>query len=195
MIGCVVYVAASADRPGIIRHHSGLRLVIGEPANRLTPRLACLAKWLGRAGFQCRQSVSIQREIWLKLLGNLSMNPISLLTTATSDRIISDPLVRRLCISMMEEAAQIGAALGLQADASIEQMLEMIRTLGSFKMSMLQDLERKKPLELDAILTVTHELGLLMGVPTPSIDSVLGLARLRAGTLNYAMEGNNKASL
>ena len=195
VIGCVVYVAASADRPGIIRHHSGLRLVIGEPANRLTPRLACLAKWLGRAGFQCRQSVSIQREIWLKLLGNLSMNPISLLTTATSDRIISDPLVRRLCISMMEEAAQIGAALGLQADASIEKMLEMIRTLGSFKMSMLQDLERKKPLELDAILTVTHELGLLMGVPTPSIDSVLGLARLRAGSLNYAMEGNNKASL
>ena len=78
VIGCVVYVAASADRPGIIRHHSGLRLVIGEPANRLTPRLACLAKWLDRAGFQCRQSVSIQREIWLKLLGNLSMNPISL---------------------------------------------------------------------------------------------------------------------
>ena len=123
------------------------------------------------------------------------MNPISLLTTATSDRIISDPLVRRLCISMMEEAAQIGAALGLQADASIEKMLEMIRALGSFKMSMLQDLERKKPLELDAILTVTHELGLLMGVPTPSIDSVLGLARLRAGSLNYAMERNNKASL
>ena len=76
------------------------------------------------------------------------MNPISLLTTATSDQIFSDPLLRRLCIFMMEEAAQIGATLGLQADASIEQMLEMIRTTGSFKISMLQDLERKKPLEL-----------------------------------------------
>jgi 2-dehydropantoate 2-reductase len=193
VIGCVVYAAVSADRPGIIRHHSGLRLVVGEPANRLTPRLASLANWLRRAGFECRESVNIRREIWFKLLGNLSMNPISLLTTATSDRIIGDPLVRRLCISMMEEAAQIGAALGLQADASIEKMLEMIRALGSFKMSMLQDLERNKPVELDVILTVTHELGLQMGVPTPSIDSVLGLARLRARTLNSATEVDNRA--
>ena len=111
------------------------------------------------------------------------MNPISLLTAATSDRIIDDPLVRRLCVSMMEEAARIGAVLGLHGGGSIENMIGRIRALGSFKMSMLQDLEHGKPIEIDALLTVTHDIGRLIGVPTPFIDSVLGLARLRAASL------------
>jgi 2-dehydropantoate 2-reductase len=183
VIGCVVHTAASVDEPGLIRHSSGRQLLVGEPDNRLTPRLARLADWLCRAGFDCRQRTNIQSDIWFKLWGNLSMNPISLLTTATSDRILDDPLVRRLCVSMMEEAARIGAVLGLQGDGSIENMIGRIRALGSFKMSMLQDVERDRPVELDALLTVTHEIGLLAGVPTPFIDSVLGLARLRAASL------------
>ena len=111
------------------------------------------------------------------------MNPISLLTAATSDRIIDDPLVRRLCVSIMEEAARIGAAIGIPVSPSVERMIEMIRALGAHKMSMLQDVEHGKPVEIDALLTVTHDIGLLIGVPTPFIDSVLGLARLRANSM------------
>ena len=183
VVGCVVHTAASVDEPGIIRHSSGRQLLVGEPDNRPTARLARLADWLCRAGFDCRESANIQGDIWFKLWGNLSMNPISLLTSATSDRILDDPLVRRLCVSMMEEAARIGAVLGLHGGGSIENMIGRIRALGSFKMSMLQDLEHGKPVEIDALLTVTHDIGLLIGVPTPFIDSVLGLARLRAASL------------
>ena len=183
VIGCVLYVAASVAEPGIVRHSSGCRLFVGEPENQLTPRLARLADWLRRAGFDCRESLDIQRDIWFKLWGNLSMNPISLLTAATSDRIIDDPLVRRLSVSMMEEAARIGAAIGMPVNPPVEKMIEMIRALGAFKMSMLQDVEHGKPVEIDALLTVTHDIGLLAGVPTPFIDGVLGLARLRANSL------------
>jgi 2-dehydropantoate 2-reductase len=180
VIGCVVYIAASVDEPGIIRHSNGRLLFVGEPDNQLTPRLARLADWLRRAGFDCRENLDIRRDIWFKLWGNLSMNPISLLTAATSDRIIDDPLVRRLCVSMMDEAARIGAAIGIPVSPSHEKMIEIIRALGAFKMSMLQDVEHGKPVEIDALLTVTHDIGLLIGVPT---HSVLGLARLRANSL------------
>jgi 2-dehydropantoate 2-reductase len=183
VIGCAVYVAASSDEPGIIRHSSGRQLLIGEPDNRSTPRLAQLADWLRRAGFDCKESPEIQRDIWFKLWGNLSLNPISLLTTATSDRIIDDPLARKLCVAMMEEAAQVGAAIGLPTGRSVETMIDIIRALGAFKMSMLQDVEHGKPVEIDSLLTVTHDIGVLAGVPTPFIDTVLGLARLRANSL------------
>jgi 2-dehydropantoate 2-reductase len=142
VIGCVVYVAASVDEPGIVRHSSGRQLFIGEPDNQPTPRLARLAEWLRRANFDCRESRHIQRDIWFKLWGNLSMNPISLLTAATADRIIDDPLARRLCVSIMEEAARIGVAIGMPVGAPVEKMIETIRGLGAFRMSMLQDVER-----------------------------------------------------
>jgi 2-dehydropantoate 2-reductase len=186
VIGCVVYIAAPVDKPGIVRHTSGRQLLIGEPDNQLTPRLECLAAWLRRAGLDCRESLDIRSDIWFKLWGNLSMNPISLLTTATSDRIINDPLTRRLSVSMMEEAARIGAAIGIRVSPSPDVMIERIQNLGAFKMSMLQDVERGKPVEIDALLTVTHDIGRLVGVPTPFIDSVLGLARLRAASLGLS---------
>ena len=121
------------------------------------------------------------------------MNPISLLTSATSDRILDDPLVRRLCVSMMEEAARIGAVLGLHEDDSIENMIGRIR-VGLFKMSMLHDLEHGKSVEIDALLTVTHDIIPLIGVPTPFIDSVLGLARLRAASLGLLARAASHAS-
>lgn len=193
VIGCVVYIAASADAPGVIRHQSGCGLVVGEPDNRLTPRLAVLADWLRRAGFDCRESPEIQREIWLKLWANLCMNPISLLTAATSDRIIDDPLLRQLCVSMMEEAGEVGVAIGVSDSPPVEKIIGKIRELGAFKMSMLQDLERGKPVEVDALLTVVHDIGLLAGVPTPFIDGVLGLARLRASNLGLIDKGSASA--
>jgi 2-dehydropantoate 2-reductase len=183
VLGCVLYIAASVDGPGIIRHNSGWRIFAGEPDHQLTSRLARLVDWLRRAGFDSAESPDIQRDIWVKLWGNLSMNPISLLTNATADRIIDDPLVRRLCIAMIDEAAQIGEAIGISDVPRVEKIMENIRSLGDFKMSMLQDAEHGKSVEIDALLTVTHEIGLLAGVPTPFIDGVLGLARLRAGSL------------
>ena len=107
-IGCVVYMSCAVEAPGVIRHGAGRQLILGEPDNRSGRRVALLAKWLRRSGFDCVESTDIRRDIWFKLWGNLSMNPISLLTLATLDRIIADPLAHKLCLRMMEEAGRIG---------------------------------------------------------------------------------------
>jgi 2-dehydropantoate 2-reductase len=125
----------------------------------------------------------VQKDVWIKLWGNLSMNPISLLTEATMDRIIDDPLTHGLCTAMMEETAAIGTAIGIPITLSTEERIGMARRLGAFKTSMLQDAERRTPVEIDALLTVTRDIGRMAGVATPFIDAVLGLARLRARSL------------
>jgi 2-dehydropantoate 2-reductase len=182
-IGCVVYMACATDAPGVVRHHAGRRLIIGSAVSRATERVARLADWLRRAGFDCTESADIRRDIWFKLWGNLSTNPISLLTGATLDRIIGEPLVLALCVRMMEEARRIGEAIDIPAPISIDEMIDTARRLGAFKTSMLQDVEHGKPVEIDALLTVPHDIGRMVGVPTPFIDSVLGLASLRATSL------------
>ena len=186
-IGCVVYMSCAVEAPGVIRHGAGGRLIVGEPENRSSrrpsQRVARLAKWLRRSGFDCVESTDIRRDIWFKLWGNLSMNPISFLTAATLDRIIADPLAHKLCFRMMEEAGRIGEAIGIPATVSIEEMFDRARVLGAAKTSMLQDAEHGKPVEIDALLTVTRDLGRMVGVPTPFIDSVFGLARLKATSL------------
>ncbi|HWK46206.1 MAG TPA: 2-dehydropantoate 2-reductase [Stellaceae bacterium] len=179
-IGCVVHLACSVVEPGLIRHATNLRLIIGEADNRPTPRLDRLHDWLTRAGFDSVVSAKIQQDVWFKLWGNLSLNPISLLTEATMDRIIDDPLTYDLCRRMMRETAAIGEAIGLPIDQSVDDRLTLARELGAFKTSMLQDLENRKPVEIDALLTATREIGQRVGIPTPFIDAVLGLARLRA---------------
>ena len=183
VIGCVVYMSCAVEAPGVIRHAAGRRLIVGEPDNQCSRRVVRLAEWLRRSGFDCAESTDIRRDIWFKLWGNLSMNPISLLTAATLDRIIADPLAHTLCFRMTQEAARIGEAIGIPATVSIEEMFDRARALGAAKTSMLQDAEHGKPVEIDALLTVTHDLGRMVGVPTPFIDSVLGLARLRATSL------------
>jgi 2-dehydropantoate 2-reductase len=183
VIGCVVYMSCAVEAPGVIRHAAGRRLIVGEPDNRSSPRVARLAEWLRRAGFDCVESSDIRRDIWFKLWDNLSTNPISLLTAATLDRIIADPLARALCFRMMEEAGRIGEAIGIPPTVSVEEMFDRARALGAIKTSMLQDAEHGKPVEIDALLTVTRDLGRMVGVPTPFIDSVLGLARLKATSL------------
>ena len=183
VIGCVIYMACAVEAPGLIRHFAGRQLSVGAADDRLDPRVAQLADWLRRAGFDCIESPDIRRDIWFKLWGNLSTNPISLLTAATLDRIIDDPLIHTLCVRMMEEAQQIGEAIGIPATQPAEEIMRRARMLGSFKMSMLQDAEHGRPVEIDALLTVTHDIGRMVGVPTPYIDSILGLARLRANSL------------
>ena len=147
-----------------------------------------MGAWRGSPnGFADRGSTAsrarISGDIWFKLWNNLSTNPISLLTAATLDRIIADPLVHALCIRMMEEAGRIGEAIGIPATVPIEEMFDRARALGAIKTSMLQDAEHGKPVEIDALLTVTRDLGRMVGVPTPFIDGVLGLARLKATSL------------
>jgi 2-dehydropantoate 2-reductase len=180
VIGCVVYMSCAIEAPGVIRHAAGRRLIVGEPDKRSSRRVARLAEWLRRSGFDCVESTDIRRDIWFKLWGNLSMNPISLLTGATLDRIVADPLAHTLCSRMMEEAGRIGEAIGIPATVPVEEMFNRARALGAVKTSMLQDAEHGKPVEIDALLSVTRDLGRMVGVPTPFIDSVLGLARLKA---------------
>ena len=125
-----------------------------------------------------RVSDSIQREIWYKLWGNMTMNPVSALTGATADRILDDPLVRGFCSAAMAEAAAIGEKIGCGVTQTAEARHAVTRKLGAFKTSMLQDVEAGKPIELDALVTVVREIGATVGVPTPNIDALLGLTRL-----------------
>ncbi|HEY5307502.1 MAG TPA: ketopantoate reductase C-terminal domain-containing protein, partial [Casimicrobiaceae bacterium] len=122
-------------------------------------------------------------DIWYKLWGNMTMNPVSALTGATGDRILDDPLVSRFCLAAMAEAAGIGAAIGCPIAQSGEDRMAVTRRLGAFRTSMLQDVEAGKPLELDALVTAVREIGERTGVATPCIDALLGLARLKARTL------------
>ena len=141
-----------------------------------------LASLLQKAGFEVEASEDIRRDIWYKLWGNMTMNPVSALTGATCDRILDDPLVHRFCLSAMAEAAAIGAKIGCPIAQSGEDRMEVTRKLGAFKTSMLQDAEAGKALEIDALVTSVHEIGKLTGVPTPNVDALLGLVRLYGKT-------------
>jgi 2-dehydropantoate 2-reductase len=180
VIGCVVHVTCSTPEPGLARHGFANRLIIGEPAGGASDRTAALADALQRAGFDAPISPRIQSDIWYKLWGNMTMNPISALTGATSDKILNDALITAFCLSAMREAAAIGTRIGCPIAQSGEDRMAVARQLGPFKTSMLQDLEAGKPLEIDALLTAVHEIGATVGEPTPQIDALLGLVRLQA---------------
>jgi len=183
VVGCVVHAACSLRLPGFVQHHFGNRLIIGEPSGGHSERVSQLAALLSRAGFEAVVSEQIQRDIWFKLWGNMTMNPISALTGATTDLILGDELVRAFVSRVMLEAKEIGARLGLPIEQQPEDRHALTLKLGAFKTSMLQDVEAGKAVELDALVTVVKELGQLTGVPTPNTDTLLGLARLQARSL------------
>jgi 2-dehydropantoate 2-reductase len=189
VLGCVVHIGASCPEPGLVKALPLRRLIIGEPTGADTPRLSAVAGALRGAGFDVDVTDSIQREIWYKLWGNMTMNPVSALTGATMDRIIDDPLVYRFCCDVMAEAKRVGARIGCGIDQTEEDRMTISRSLGAFKTSMLQDVEAGRPVELDAIVSSVREIGALVGEPTPNIDALLGLARLRARTLGLYPEG------
>jgi len=180
VIGCVVHLSAATEAPGVAAHKNGMGLIIGEPDGASSSRLAAVHALLANAGFSVTSSPAIRREAWYKLWGNLTMNPVSALTGATGDRILDDPLVRNFCSAAMLEAQAIGARIGCAIDQTPEERHAVTRELGAFKTSMLLDAERGRPIELDAIVTVVHELGKRTGVATPNIDALLGLTRLFA---------------
>lgn len=180
IVGCVVHASALVDEPGLIRLHKGNTLILGEPSGEKTARVQALAALLVRAGFDAPVSDQIQKDIWYKLWGNMTMNPISALTGATSDLIMGDELVCGFTSNVMLEAKEIGARLGIPIDQTPEERHVITRKLGAFKTSMLQDVEAGKPVELDALVSAVRELGQLTRVNTPFTDALLGLARLNA---------------
>ncbi len=182
VIGCVIHLAASTPEPGLVQHNMNNKLIIGEPGGANGPRTAALGKALREAGFDCVESPFIEKDFWVKLLGNVSFNPVSALTLGTADRLIGDPLVKSYMVGIMREGLAIGRAVGVDADIDPEARIDMARVLGQFKTSMLQDLEAGKSLEIDGLLTGTLEVARKAGVPAPLTESLLGLIRLRAAT-------------
>jgi 2-dehydropantoate 2-reductase len=182
VLGCVVHLSAGTSAPGVVNHGFGNRLILGEPAGGDSARLQQVAALLGRAGFQVECSPRIQRDIWFKLWGNMTLNPISALTGATGDRILDDPLVRACLNAMMAEAREIGARFGISIEQHPEQRHELTRKLGAFRTSMLQDTEAGRPLEIDALLSAVCEVGRRLAMPTPHLDSLLGMTRLMGRT-------------
>jgi 2-dehydropantoate 2-reductase len=182
-VGCVVHASCLVEAPGVIRHHQGNGLIIGEASGQSGERVAALNEMLVAAGFNASTSAQIQRDVWFKLWGNMTMNPISAITGATTDRILSDELARGFVTSIMLEAKEIGARFGIPIDQAPEARHEVTLKLGAMKTSMLQDVQAGKAVELDALVSAVRELGQLTQVPTPYTDALLGLARLHARTL------------
>ena len=180
VMGCVVHASCSVEEPGLVRHHFGNKLIIGEPSGKKTHRAEQLLALLEQAGFEAVPSEQIQNDIWFKLWGNMTVNPISALTGATTDLIMADHLVRGFVSSVMLEAKEIGARLGIVIDQQPEDRHAVTLKLGAFKTSMLQDIEAGKAVELDALVTAVKELGTLTHVATPYTDALLGLSRLHA---------------
>jgi 2-dehydropantoate 2-reductase len=180
IVGCVVHLAASTPEPGLISHNTGQRLIVGEPGGRNTARTAGFAAALKEAGFEAVVSDFIEKDFWVKLLGNISFNPVSALTLATANRLIADDHVKAYMVAIMRECLAIGRAVGVDADIDPEARMDMARHLGIFKTSMLQDLEAGKRLEIDGLLTGTLEIARKAGVAAPFTESLSGLARLRA---------------
>jgi 2-dehydropantoate 2-reductase len=178
VVGCVVHMSASMPEPGVVRHAFGDRFIVGEPGGGSTPRLAAVADLLRAARLQVEVSPRIELDLWLKLWGNMTMNPVSALTGATMDRILDDPLLRRFVSDAMVEARAIGDALGLQIAMTPEERQVITRKLGAVRTSMLQDVDAGRPIELDALIGSVSEMGRLVGVDTPNIDALLGLTRL-----------------
>jgi 2-dehydropantoate 2-reductase len=180
VLGCVVHATCSVREPGLVRHGFGRGLIIGEPAGVVSDRVSRLAERLTAAGFETTVSKRIQDDVWYKLWGNMTMNPMSALTGATCDRLLDDPLLERFTLAIMAEAAAIGERIGCPIRQSGEERNAVTRKLGAFKTSMLQDVEAGRPLEIDGLLTAVSEIGLRVGVATPATDALLGLTRVFA---------------
>jgi 2-dehydropantoate 2-reductase len=182
-IGCVVDPACEVVAPGVIAHEKFNKFTLGEPDGTRSERVMVLSRDMQESGFDAPVRDNIRWNIWLKLSGNVCFNPISVLTGAPLDRIVSDPGLRSLCKTMMLETRAVHEALGIHVKADmVERRLDAAGAVVGHKMSMLQDFERGRALEIDALVTVVQELGRMTGVATPTIDAVLALVRERART-------------
>ncbi len=177
VIGCSVYPAAEIEAPGVIKHVSGDKFGLGEPTRQVTERVQKLSELFETSGFKAPILPEIRNDIWLKLWGNLCFNPISALTHATLDVVATDPGTRELARHMMEEGERIARRIGVHFRVDIEKRINGAARVGAHRTSMLQDVDKNRPIELDALLTSVQELGRLTEVPTPHINAVLALAK------------------
>jgi 2-dehydropantoate 2-reductase len=178
-IGCIVYPAAEVPEPGVIEHSYGDRFTLGEPDGSRSPRIAALSEAMISAGFKAPVRPRIRDEIWVKLWGNLAFNPISALTGVTLDVLTADPGQRGIARAMMLEAQAVGEALGVRFGIDVDRRIAGAAEVGAHKTSMLQDLERGRPMEIDALLGVVVELAELVDRPAPTCRTVLALVRAR----------------
>ncbi len=179
-IGCVVYPACEVTAPGVVTLIEGNRFSLGEPSGETTPRISALSDVMRKGGLTAPIRPRIRDEIWIKLWGNLSFNPISALTLATLEDICRDAGTRGVARSMMVEAQRIAEHFGVKFAIDVDRRIAGAEAVGAHKTSMLQDLERGRPMEIEALAGSVQELGRIAGLATPSIDIVLALLRLRA---------------
>ena len=182
VLGCVVYPAAEVSEPGTIKHIEGNRFSLGEPDGSKSDRAMALSKALSAAGLKAPVRPRLRDEIWVKLWGNLSFNPISALTHATLDVLCTDPGTRAVARGMMIEAQEIAEKLGVKFPIDVDRRIDGGAAVGAHRTSMLQDLDAGRPMEIDALLGSVQELGRVTETATPTIDTVLALTQLRAKT-------------
>ncbi len=180
IVGSVVYPACEIVKPGTIKHIAGNRFSLGEPDGSESDRLKFISDILRKSGFRAPIQKNIRDEIWLKLIGNLSFNPISALTGATLEQICNDQGTEAIVKEMMIEAKTIAEKLGAKINMSIEKRIDGARKVGAHKTSMLQDIEAGKPIEIDSIIVAVRELGELTNSPTPNINTILNLTIQKA---------------
>jgi 2-dehydropantoate 2-reductase len=177
-IGCVVYSSTEIESPGVIRHIEGTRFSIGEPDGTVSQRCTAFSQAMVAGGLKCPVETDLRSDIWLKLMGNVAFNPISVLTGATMGQIAAHPGTRQLVLAMMHETAEIAARLGSPPKISVERRFEGAARVGDHKTSMLMDFEAGKPLESDVLLKAPVELARLAGVPAPNLEMVQALIEL-----------------
>jgi 2-dehydropantoate 2-reductase len=178
VVGCVVYPAATIAGPGVIEHEEGNRFSVGEPDGSKSERVRGISAMLAAAGFKAPVQTKLRNEIWLKLLGNATLNPVSALTGATLAAMFADPASRELIRSLMEEVASVAHALDVELPVSIDKRMEGAAAVGEHKTSMLQDVEAGKPIEVDALLGAVVELAADVHVAVPGLRTVYALTKL-----------------
>ena len=178
-IGCVVYPSVEVVEPGVVRHLSDNRMILGEPHGDRSERVVQLASLFMAAGLKAPVRSRLRNDIWMKLWGNLAFNPLSALTRATLDVLATDSGTRRIAHAMMREGQAVGEALGARFAIDVERRIDGAAAVGAHRTSMLQDLDLGRPLETDALVGAVQELGALTGVETPTIDLVHALLKQR----------------
>lgn len=180
VIGCVTYLSASSPVPGSVSPIEDRTIIVGDAVGIQTDHALAIGRVLRDAGFDVTDSDHIQRDIWFKLWGNMTVNPISAIAAAKGDRILNDDYVRAFMTRAMRESAAVGAKIGIAIDDDPEARHELTAQLGAFKTSMLQDVEANKPIELDALVGAVLDIARAVNVDVPNIETLFGLARLFA---------------
>ena len=180
LLGGVIHYSAAVAEPGLAVVNAGRDVIVGEPDGSRSERVASVVDLLTAAGFQARLSTRIQADIWYKLWGNMTINPISVLTGVTSDQIVDDPLANEFCQAVMREAAEVGDRIGCHIDDTPADRMAVTRKLGAMTTSMLQDANGGRQIELDALVGAVREIAAAVGVATPATDALMALTRLNA---------------